>query len=297
MFFSHLGHGEDFEIHCLDKFTYAANEKNIDLEVRKSGKLLIHRFDINSSQAVDLIERNIFEFCINFAAESHVDRSISGPYIFGESNVMGTLNLLEAWRKYQKKRFIQIGTDEVYGSIEEGFASENHILNPSSPYSASKASADLIALSYATTFSMDVIVTRCSNNYGPHQHPEKLVPKMIENIFSGKPLGIYGDGSNIREWIHVDDHVSALIRLAEQETLKHRVYNIGTNFELTNLELIKLISSLIGDQESEVEFIADRLGHDRRYALNSSRINEELQWKPQITFLVGLAGLIKSMKK
>ncbi|ASY15373.1 dTDP-glucose 4,6-dehydratase [Candidatus Planktophila sulfonica] len=282
----------DFEIHCIDKLTYAGNLANISKEARESKSFVFHEVDINSTEVDVILGSNQFEYGINFAAESHVDRSIDGPAIFVTTNVLGTTNLLNAWRSFQNNRFIQIGTDEVYGSLQVGFANEQFRLMPSSPYSASKASADLIALSYRHTYGMDVIVTRCSNNYGPNQNSEKLIPKMIEAIQANHDLQVYGDGSNVREWIHVGDHVSAIMQIATAIKPQSSVYNIGTGVELTNLQIIKLLQDKIKYSESKVKFIADRPGHDFRYAIDSRLLREEFGWKPAIDLNEGLDGLI-----
>lgn len=282
----------DFEIHCIDKLTYAGNLANISKEARESKSFVFHEVDINSTEVDVIFSLNKFEYGINFAAESHVDRSIDGPAIFVTTNVLGTANLLNAWRSFQDNRFIQIGTDEVYGSLKVGFANEQFRLMPSSPYSASKASADLIALSYRRTYGMDVIVTRCSNNYGPNQNSEKLIPKMIDAIQANHDLQVYGDGSNIREWIHVEDHVSAIMQIATAIKPQSSIYNIGTGVELTNLQIIRLLQDKIKHSESKVKFIADRPGHDFRYAIDCSLLREEFGWKPKIDLSEGLDGLI-----
>lgn len=281
----------DFEIHCIDKFTYAARLENIDIAVRNSERFVLHRMDINSDEVSQILESHKFKYCINFAAESHVDRSIEGPMLFFHTNVLGTAKLLNSWKETQETRFIQVGTDEVYGSLSTGYAKEVDLLRPSSPYSASKAGADLLALSYKYTFGLDVVVTRCSNNYGPNQNSEKFIPKMIECIKAGIPLGVYGNGMNIREWIHVMDHVSALMLIADAEGLKSDIYNIGSNLEKTNLEVIELLKQVAKKPDAKLNFINDRLGHDYRYALDSSKILSELGWQPAFTFESGLKEL------
>jgi dTDP-glucose 4,6-dehydratase len=285
----------DFEIHCIDKLTYAARLENIDLAVRNSERFIFHQIDINSKEVSHILESNKFAYCINFAAESHVDRSIEGPLLFFHTNVLGTANLLNSWKETQETRFIQIGTDEVYGSLDTGYANEMDPLRPSSPYSASKAGADLLALSFKYTFGLDVVVTRCSNNYGPNQNSEKFIPKMIGCIKAGVPLGVYGNGMNIREWIHVMDHVSALMLIADAESLKSDIYNIGSNLEKTNIEVIELLKLISNEADIKVNFISDRLGHDYRYALDSSKIDAELGWKPKFAFEAGLKELFFSL--
>ena len=287
-----LDEGVDFEIHCIDKLTYAGDLANICQEARESKSFLFYEVDIISSEVDRILDSNQFEYGINFAAESHVDRSIDGPAIFITTNVLGTTNLLNAWRNSQRSRFIQIGTDEVYGSLDSGFANEQFRLMPSSPYSASKASADLIALSYRHTYGMDVIVTRCSNNYGPNQNSEKLIPKMIDAIKTNHDLQVYGDGTNIREWIHVEDHVSAILKIANAKRLGSSIYNIGSGVELTNLQIIKMLQDMMEHSESKIKFVPDRLGHDFRYAIDSTLLREEFGWKPAIDLSDGLERLL-----
>lgn len=281
----------DFEIHCIDVMTYAANENNIRKEIRETSNFIHHEIDI-TSDAISRIFDNKFEYCIHFAAESHVDNSINGPEIFTRTNVQGTANLLEKWRLTQNRRFLHVSTDEVYGSLSEGKASEDNILIPSSPYSASKASSDLIALSYSHTFGMDIVVTRCCNNFGPNQHSEKLIPKLIGNCLDSKTLPLYGDGKNIREWIYVDDHSRALLMLAKATALKFSIYNIGSGLELSNREIANEIIRLT-QSRSEIEFVQDRKGHDFRYALNSSRITNETGWSPKTDFKSGIIETVK----
>jgi dTDP-glucose 4,6-dehydratase len=288
-----LAAGEPFEIHCIDKLTYAGDVNFIDEEVRNSGSFFLHQVDIVSSDVFEIFRKNIFAFGVHFAAESHVDRSIEGPALFIETNVLGTANLLEAWRETQSSRFVAVGTDEVYGSMSVGFATEDTHLNPSSPYSASKTSADLIALSYRKTYLMDVVITRCTNNYGPNQNPEKFIPKMIQNLKANKELPVYGDGENSREWIHVSDHVEAILMLLEAKSLKRSIYNIGSGHELSNLELIEALRKIAVESKSEIKFVQDRPAHDFRYALNSTRIREEFGWEPRVSFEQGLAELYR----
>ncbi len=291
--FAELSAGNsDFEIHCIDVMTYAAKTENIKKEIRESDNFVHHKIDITSDETSSIFE-NEFEYCVHFAAESHVDNSIQGPEIFTKTNVLGTANLLEKWRQTQKRRFIHVSTDEVYGSLNVGRAREDDILRPSSPYSASKAGSDLIALSYSHTYGMDVVVTRCCNNFGPNQHHEKLIPKIIGNCLTSIALPIYGDGKNIREWIYVGDHTKALIALAKSPSLKFSIYNIGTSLELSNLEIVNEVIQ-VTQSNSKIEYVPDRLGHDFRYALDSSRITKEIGWKPMTDFRIGLAQTIAS---
>ena len=282
-----------FEIHCIDKLTYAGDVKFIEETVRNSGRFFLHQVDIISSEVSDIFRMHSFTAGIHFAAESHVDRSIEGPAVFIETNVLGTANLLESWRETQDARCIAVGTDEVYGSLGVGFAKEDTHLNPSSPYSASKTSADLIALSYKKTYQMDVVITRCTNNYGPNQNSEKFIPKMIQNLKNNQELPVYGNGKNSREWIHVSDHVEAILMLLEANYLAHSIYNIGSGLELSNLQLIEALRRIAVDSKSEIKFVQDRPAHDFRYALDSTRIREEIGWKPRIAFEEGLANLYR----
>ena len=285
--------GEQFEIHCIDKLTYAGDLNFIEDEVRNSGRFFLHQVDIISSEVFDIFRMHSFTSGVHFAAESHVDRSIEGPGVFIETNVLGTANLLEAWRYTQDSRFVAVGTDEVYGSMSVGIADEDTHLNPSSPYSASKASADLIALSYRKTYQIDVVVTRCTNNYGPNQNLEKFIPKMINNLKENQELPVYGNGKNSREWIHVSDHVEAILMLLQTKNLAHSIYNIGSGLELSNLLLIEALRKIAVESKSEIKFVQDRPAHDFRYALDSTRIKEEIGWKPHISFEEGLANLYR----
>jgi dTDP-glucose 4,6-dehydratase len=230
---------------------------------------------------------------INFAAESHVDRSINSPQNFIHTNVIGTSVLLDCARRHGVQRFVQISTDEVYGSLgESGKFTEQSSLDPSSPYSASKAGADLLALACFKTYGQEVIVTRCSNNYGPYQFPEKLIPLMIIKALRHEPLPVYGDGKNVRDWIHVGDHCAAVVA-ALFEGKPGSVYNFGGGNEIANLDLVKMILKKLGQPESLISFVPDRLGHDRRYAIDSSFAKGELKWKPRHKFKEGLDETIQ----
>ena len=269
----------------LDKLTYAGNLDNLT-DVSEDSRYTFVRGDI-----ADILEmRKIFErfepdAVINFAAESHVDRSIEDAAPFIRANIQGTQVLLDCAMAFGTKRFLQVSTDEVYGSLSEtdpAFTEKNPVV-PNSPYAASKASADHLVLAYHHTYDMDVVVTRCSNNYGPYQFPEKLIPLMIHNALTDKPLPVYGDGRNIRDWIYVKDHCTALNEiLAKGEA--GRVYNIGGNQEFRNIEVVKAILSIVGKPESLIKFVKDRPGHDFRYAMDNSRITGELGWEPSVTF-------------
>jgi dTDP-glucose 4,6-dehydratase len=276
----------------LDNLSYAGNLESLrDLE-----GLPGHRFvrgDIcDRAFVTSLLQTEGVDTVMNLAAESHVDRSILGPEIFTHTNVVGTATLLEASRKAGVKRFLQVSTDEVYGSLgPEGLFTETTPLAPSSPYSASKASADLLALAYHHTFGMDVVVSRCSNNYGPYQFPEKLIPLMIANALADKPLPVYGDGMNVREWLHVEDHNEALVTILERG-VAGQVYNIGSGAEQPNIDIVKRILRHLGKPESLIRYVTDRPGHDRRYAIDASKLRGELGWKPRHDFESGLGATI-----
>ena len=277
------------EVHVIDSLTYAGKKESLAsiIDFIKFSKL-----DIRDSVSLDaFFFQNSFDIVVNFAAETHVDNSIENPGIFLESNIMGTFNLLEQARKHNF-RFLQISTDEVYGSIREGEFSEEHKLEPSSPYSASKASAELIVNSYLKTFGVNALGVRCSNNYGPRQNSEKLIPAFIRKITRDEKVPVYGTGKNIREWIHVSDSVSGII----QVMLEGRVgeyYNISSSEFYSNLEVTNLLLSFFDKDESCIEFVEDRKGHDFRYAINSEKIRSELGWSPKIAFSTGLVSTIE----
>ncbi|MBO1626020.1 dTDP-glucose 4,6-dehydratase [Bacillus arachidis] len=283
----------NYNIINYDALTYSGNLNNLsDIE-----ETLNYTFVKGEIQNRELVERVICKYkidvVINFAAESHVDRSITSPTLFYDTNVLGVVVLLEAIRKYKNIKFIQISTDEVYGSLgNEGAFSENTPLSPSSPYSSSKASADLITLSYHKTYGMDINITRCSNNYGPYQHPEKLIPLMITNLLEGKILPLYGNGKNVRDWLHVYDHCAA-IDLVLHKGRNGEVYNIGGNNEKKNIEVVKKILHKLKKPESSIDFVQDRLGHDWRYAINANKITKELGWNPTYRFEDGLEETIQ----
>ena len=281
----------DYHIINLDALTYCGNLENLkDIEDRDNYTFV--KGDIRDKVVVDeLVEK--CDYVINFAAESHVDRSITDPEIFIKSNVLGTQVLLNAAKEFGVEKYIQISTDEVYGSLgKTGYFTETTTLQPNSPYSASKAGGDLITRAYGETFGLPINITRCSNNYGPYQFPEKLIPLMISNALEDKSLPVYGDGKNIRDWLHVHDHCSA-IDLVLHEGKLGEVYNIGGNNEKENIYIVKLILETLGKDESLIEFVTDRLGHDRRYAIDSSKIQNELGWSPDYTFEVGIKETIQ----
>ena len=266
----------------VDALTYAGNLANLEGVAATYGERyeFLHA-DIADAEKMDaLLEKHRFFAVVNFAAESHVDRSISGPQAFVNTNVLGTATLLDCARRHQVRRFLQVSTDEVYGSLgPEGLFTEESPIQPSSPYSASKASADLIALAHHHTYGQEVVITRCSNNYGPYQFPEKLIPLMILNALSDKPLPVYGDGLNVRDWIHVDDHCAAVFA-ALLNGKPGAVYNVGSDGEMRNIDVVKMILAHLGKPESLIKYVPDRLGHDRRYAIDSSKAHRDLQWKP-----------------
>ena len=266
----------------VDALTYAGSISNVEGLAEKYGnRYEFYQADIASAQQMEaLMQKHQFYAIINFAAESHVDRSINSPQNFIHTNVVGTSVMLECARKYGVKRYVQISTDEVYGSLgPEGKFTELTPLDPSSPYSSSKAGADLLALAYHKTYGMEVLVTRCSNNYGPYQFPEKLIPLMIIKAMRDEPLPVYGDGLNVRDWIHVEDHCRAIFAVL-LEGKPGEVYNVGGDGEMRNIDVVKLILSHLGKPESLINYVKDRLGHDRRYAIDSSKIHNELNWKP-----------------
>ena len=273
-----------------DVLTYAGNIANLEGVVEEHGERYeFFKADIANADLMDaLMTEHQFYAVINFAAESHVDRSINDPLNFIHTNVIGTSVLLECARRHGVQRFIQISTDEVYGSLgAAGRFTEQSPLDPSSPYSASKAGADLLVLASHKTYGQEVVVTRCSNNYGPYQFPEKLIPLMIIKALRDEPLPVYGDGMNVRDWIHVDDHCAGIVA-ALFEGKPGTVYNLGGNSEMVNLDLVRMILDRLGKSHSLISFVPDRLGHDRRYAIDSSFVQRELDWKPLRSFKEGL---------
>ena len=281
----------DYDIINLDALTYCGNLENLK-DIENMDNYTFVKGDIRDKKLVyDLVSKS--DYVINFAAESHVDRSITDPEIFIKSNVLGTQVLLNVSKEFGVEKYIQISTDEVYGTLgETGYFSETTPLQPNSPYSASKAGGDLITRAYFETFDLPINITRCSNNYGPYQFPEKLIPLMISNALEDKNLPIYGDGKNIRDWLHVYDHCQA-IDLVLHEGKLGEVYNIGGHNERQNIQIVKLILEALGKDESLIEFVADRLGHDRRYAIDADKISNELGWEPKYTFETGIKETIQ----
>ena len=284
----------NFYVINLDKVTYSSNFYNVK-EFIKSKKYKFIKCDIKNKKLKNIIFKFKPDGIFNLAAETHVDRSIDNPENFIQSNIVGTYNLLECFKEYSKKyksKLIHISTDEVYGDIISGRSSENYPYKPSSPYAASKASSDHLVSSYVRTYNIPAIITNCSNNYGPKQHPEKLIPKLIYNIIKNKPLPIYGRGKNSREWIFVKDHCEALIKIFKKGKVGE-FYNIGSNKNLNNLEVVKELIKIsknyikVGKKVKTV-FVKDRPGHDYRYALNSKKLTNELNWKPMTNFKQGI---------
>jgi len=283
----------------IDKVTYSSNFYNVK-QFKKIKNYKFLKLDINNKKLLRILFKYKPSCVFNLAAETHVDRSIDNPNNFIQSNIVGVYNLLECFKKYSQKnksRLIHISTDEVYGDILKGRSDENYPYKPSSPYAASKAASDHLVSSYIRTFNLPAIVTNCSNNYGPRQHPEKLIPKLIYNIINNKPLPIYGRGTNSREWIFVKDHCEALLKIY----LKGKIgefYNIGSNKNLNNLEVTKIILSNYKKRfklgkNVKINFVKDRPGHDIRYALNSNKLKKELKWKPKIKFKDGIIQTIE----
>jgi dTDP-glucose 4,6-dehydratase len=272
----------------LDALTYAANLDHVT--VKSAPNYHFVHGDIRDSKSMTaLFEIEKPTHVIHFAAESHVDNSIIGPTVFVETNVMGTLNLLEAARAHNVVRFHHISTDEVYGSLSltDPKSTENAQIAPNSPYSASKASSDLLVRAYHHTYGMDTVITRASNNYGPHQHTEKLIPRFITNLLAGKHVPVYGTGENVRDWIHVSDHVEGIDAVFHHGNAGE-VYNLGGNNEIKNIDITKRLIGLAGKGEGMIEYVADRLGHDLRYALDTTKATRELGWAPQYDFETGL---------
>ena len=286
---------KDYKIICIDKLTYAGNLSTLS-EAMKNQNFKFIKADICDIEKIDTVfkeeEPNIV---VNFAAESHVDRSISNPEVFLETNIMGTSVLLECCKKYNVKRYHQISTDEVYGDLPldrpDLSFTEKSPLRPSSPYSVSKTSADLLVLSYFRTYKLPVTISRCSNNYGPYHFPEKLIPLIIIKALKNQRLPIYGDGKNVRDWIYVKDHCKAIDLILHKGKIGE-VYNVGGNSEKSNLEVVKTILNILGKSEKLIEFVPDRLGHDRRYSINDYKIESELGFKRDVTFEQGIEKTI-----
>lgn len=285
-----LNKHQDYKIINLDALTYAGNIENLS-DVKDNPNYSFVKGNICDKNLIVELTKDV-DAIINFAAETHVDNSISNPNIFIETNVVGTLNLLEAAKNNKVERYLQVSTDEVYGSLgKDGYFTERTPISPNSPYSASKASADMLVRAYNKTYNVPTLITRCSNNYGPYQYPEKLIPFFISKLLRGEKIPLYGDGQNVRDWLYVYDHASAI------DTVLHKgktgeVYNVGGHNEKTNIEITKLILENMGKDESMIEYVKDRPGHDRRYAIDNSKITNELGWKPSKTFEEGIKDTI-----
>lgn len=279
----------DYKIINLDKLTYAGNLENL-AEASKNNNYTFVKGDICDKELVlDLLSD--CDAIINFAAESHVDRSIESPDIFIQTNVNGTVNLLNCARAKKIERFIQISTDEVYGSIKEGYFTETTPISPNSPYSSSKASADLFVQAYFKTYGLPALITRCSNNYGPYQYPEKLIPFFITRLLDNKKVPVYGDGQNVRDWLYVEDHCRG-IDLVLHKGCDGEIYNIGGHNEKTNIEITKIILEKMGKDENCIEYVEDRLGHDRRYAISNDKIRNKLGFEVKYSFENGISDTI-----
>ena len=281
---------------CLDALTYAGNLETLD-PVMKYKNFKFVKGDIRDRKFVfDLFKKEKFDVVINFAAESHVDRSIDNPQIFLETNIIGTSVLMDACKEYKVSRFHQVSTDEVYGDLPldrpDLLFTEDTPLHTSSPYSSSKASADLLVLAYHRTYGLPITISRCSNNYGPYQFPEKMIPLMIQKALKNEKLPVYGDGLNVRDWLHVYDHCEA-IDLIVRKSKVGEIYNVGGNNEKSNIEIVKTILKELNKDESLISYVKDRLGHDRRYAIDATKLKKELGWKPKYNINDGLKQTIK----
>ncbi len=279
----------DYEVVNLDKLTYSGNLDNLrDIENNPNYKFV--KGDIIDSEIVDELMKNV-DIVVNYAAETHVDRSIMDPGSFVKTDVLGTYNLLEKARKYNISRFVQISTDEVFGSIEDGEFVETSPFEPNSPYAASKAGADLLARSYFVTYNTPIIITHSCNFYGPYHYPEKFIPLAIVNLLQGKKVPLYGDGKNVREWIYTEDHCRAIDAIVHKGKIGE-VYNISTGEEWKNIDVLKEILNILEKDETFIEYVKDRPGHDRRYALDSNKLRNELGWKPENNLSEGIKKTI-----
>ena len=281
---------------CIDALTYAGNMETLEPIMNKPNFKFVHENICNREAVFKLFEEEHFDYVINFAAESHVDRSIENPEIFLKTNILGTQVLMDACRKYGIKRYHQVSTDEVYGDLPldrpDLYFTEETPIHTSSPYSASKAGADLLVLAYHRTFKLPITISRCSNNYGPYHFPEKLIPLMIQKALKNEPLPVYGNGSNVRDWLYVGDHCNA-IDLIVRNGKDGEVYNIGGHNERSNLEVVKTILKALNKPETLITYIKDRPGHDLRYAMDPTKIETELGWKPEYNFDSGIQETIK----
>lgn len=286
----------DYKIICLDKLTYAGNLSTLE-PVMNEENFEFYKMDIcDRNEIYKLFEEENPDIIVNFAAESHVDRSIENPEIFLDTNIIGTAVLMDACNKYGIERFHQVSTDEVYGDLPldrpDLLFTEETPIKTSSPYSSSKASADLLVQAYHRTYGLPISISRCSNNYGPYQFPEKLIPLMIANALAEKPLPVYGEGLNVRDWLYVDDHCSAIDKIIHDGKVGE-VYNVGGHNEMKNIDIVKLICKELGKDESLITYVKDRKGHDMRYAIDPSKIHKDLDWLPETKFEDGIKKTIK----
>ncbi len=291
-----LGKYPEYRIICVDSLTYAGNLSTLDSAL-KNPNFAFYKTDICDKEGIEKIfETEKPDIVVNFAAESHVDRSIEDPEIFLKTNILGTANLMNACRKYGIKRYHQVSTDEVYGDLPldrpDLFFTEETPIHTSSPYSSSKAGADLLVLAYHRTYGLPVTISRCSNNYGPYHFPEKLIPLMIANALNDKPLPVYGEGINVRDWLYVEDHCKAIDLIIHKGRVGE-VYNIGGHNEMRNIDIVKLICKELGKPESLITYVTDRKGHDMRYAIDPTKIHSELGWLPETMFKDGIKKTIK----
>ena len=285
----------DLKVTNLDLLTYAGNPNNVaDIAAHPHYRFI--QGDIRDTKLIQDLFAEGFDTVVHFAAESHVDRSIDDPYSFLRTNVIGTQALLEAAKRNRVRIFAHISTDEVYGSLgSKGSFTERTAAQPNSPYAASKAASDFIVRAYNKTFGLPVFISRCSNNYGPYQHPEKLIPKAITNALQGKLIPIYGDGSNVRDWLHVSDHCAAIDHILAKGTVGE-VYNIGGNSERTNLEIIRMVLDELGLPHTMIEFVTDRKGHDKRYAINARKLRKDTGWQPSYKLEQGIRQTVRWYK-
>lgn len=283
----------DYQVINLDKLTYAGDLKNCE-DYAKNPNYRFVEGDIADKRLVDGLAAET-DAIVNIAAETHVDNSIESPSVFLETNVMGTQNLLEAAKNHGHGRFVQVSTDEVYGDTEKGSFREADILNPSSPYSASKAAGDLLCLAYKRTYGSPVVISRCSNNYGTHQYPEKLIPLFIKKLLAGERVPLYGDGLNVRDWLHVTDHCKAIDLILHKGKIGE-IYNVSTNEEHNNLEITRMLLEILGFGEDRIEYVKDRPGHDLRYSVDASKIKSELGWEAEVTFEDGFKNMVEWYK-
>ncbi len=289
-FVSQIARDPVVQITVLDSLTYAGDLRNLE---SCSDIIDFVKIDIRNLQELDsLFEKKKFTHVLHFAAESHVDNSILNPGLFAETNVLGTLNLLQVSRQYSIERFLHVSTDEVYGSIEEGFSTESSPLNPSSPYSASKAAAEHFVFSYLHTFNLPVLMVRCSNNYGPRQFPEKLIPHFISRLLKNESVPVYGNGKNVREWMHVSDCARGIALVLEKGKIGD-IYNISSGIFRENLEVTLMLVNIMGKGTELINFVEDRKGHDFRYAIDSSKIRKELGWEPKVKLEEGLKDTVR----